>query len=81
MQFDGEIANLQNATSFQYKDIDDTIKNSRKHLQTWLNRFFVSLDEGGLICATEVLDFLDFIFILVFMLMHVPGKREIFYYY
>ncbi|XP_078169744.1 endoribonuclease Dicer homolog 3a-like isoform X2 [Carex rostrata] len=56
-QFDGEIANLQNATSFQYKDIDDTIKNSRKHLQTWLNRFFVSLDEGGLLCATEATKF------------------------
>ncbi|KAF3337365.1 endoribonuclease Dicer 3a-like protein [Carex littledalei] len=56
-QFDGEIAKLQNATSFQYKDTDGIIKDSRKHLPTWLNRIFVSLDEGGLICAVEATKF------------------------
>lgn len=61
-QFDDEIANLQDATSFQYKDVHGIIKDFRKHLPTWLNRIFVSLGEGGLICATEVLDSLDLFF-------------------
>ncbi|KAJ3699720.1 hypothetical protein LUZ61_003425 [Rhynchospora tenuis] len=51
--YNGEIANLQNAMTSEYKDLDVLIKDYMKRLSTWLNRILVSLDEGGLIFAIE----------------------------
>lgn len=56
LQYDGLIVQLHNRSTNQYKDADEITKESRMRLSNSLAKICYCLEDTGLLCASEVLD-------------------------